>query len=191
MRRIRLALLVAVPAILIALPLGFYFFILDWSDRPYCHKQFHLSFDTWMLDRGTNVFPNSGGVGQGSLAAIREEMGGRMDWARGYRYVPGLREDDPGRLVLMYMERPTRWTWHGAPPTIFKERAWILVPVDFAMGGRTNMGPGECSERVGAGEFKTRLRETIEFVRTNQRPHWQTVVSEHTQFLEALEHASH
>jgi hypothetical protein len=50
--------------------------------------------------------------------------------------------------VLMYLDRPTRWTWHGVPPTIFKEKALIIVPADIAGGGRPKSGPGELSERV-------------------------------------------
>ena len=168
-------------------------FLLDWEGRPYCHKGIMFGFKIWMEENGldmnsnTNAFPNVGGVGRDSLAAIREGMGGHMDWAKSYRYVPGLREDDPGHLVLMYFDRPTRWTWHGPAPTIFTKKAWILVPVDFDGIGRHREGPGELSERVSPDRFKTRLRETLEFLQTNARPHWQTVVAEHRRFLESLE----
>ena len=181
--------------LLVGLAFGYYHLILDWSGRPYCHKQFMLSFIQWMGDQGmdinshTNGFPDLNGKSAESLAAIREQMGGHMSWATGYKYVPGLREDDPGDLVLMYFDRPTRWTWHGPPPpTIFKEKAWIVVPVDFAIGGRRPSGPGELSERVSLDEFRTRLRRTLDFVRTNERPNWQTVVAEHTKFLDSIEH---
>ncbi len=176
-------------ALLLLAPLVYYFLILDWHGRPYCHKQIMLSLKVWMDDEGknmnsgTNAFPNVGGVGKDSMEAIHEEMG-TMDWAKNYRYVPGLHEDDPGRLVLMYVAQPTRWTWHGPPPTIFKDKKWIIVPVDFeSQPGR----PGECSERISEEEFKIRLRGTLEFVRTNARPNWQQVVAEHTAFLNELE----
>jgi hypothetical protein len=152
------------------------------------------AFDEWMTANGmdansrTNSFPNVNGVGKDSLNLIRSEMGGYMDWAKDCHYVPGLRQDDPGRLVLMYYCRPTRWTWHGVPPTIFRQKAWIVVPVDFAFwGGRSPEGPGEMSERISTEEFKRRLKETIEFVRTNARPNWQTVVTEHTKVLEEVD----
>src|SRR5438445_5786205 len=105
---------------LVGSALGFYHFILDWRERPYCHKQFQFAFKTWMQDNGmdtnsnTNAFPNINGISADSLAAIREVMGGsrsylpptvnnrqptvregltgQMDWARGPRYVPGRRE---------------------------------------------------------------------------------------------------
>jgi hypothetical protein len=181
-------------AVLVGLALGYYNFILDWEGRPFCHKQITLAFVCSMHDPGINFandpkpFPNVKGVGPDSLATIRDGMNGYMDWAKDYRYVPGLREDDPGDLVLMYFNRPTRWTWHGPPPTIFKEKAWIIVPVDFAEGMRPRSGPGEESERVSLDEFRSRLRRTLDFIRTNERPNWQTIVAEHTKFLHSIEH---
>lgn len=183
-------------AAIVGLAFGYYCVILDWSDRPFCHKQVMLSFLQWMGDQGmdfnshTNAFPNVQGDGMESLATIREYMGGHMEWAEDYRYVPGLREDDPGDLVLMYFDRATRWTWHGPPPTIFEERAWIIVPVDFSMGVRPLSGPGELSERVTKEEFRRRLSNTLDFIRTNERPYWQTVVAEHAGFSDPIEDVS-
>jgi hypothetical protein len=179
----------------VGLAVGYYYLILDWKGRPVCHKVVMVAFDEWMIANGmdtnsrTNSFPNVNGVGKDSLDSIRDAMGGYMDWVRDYRYVPGLRENDPGQLILMYYCRPTRWTWHGAPPTVLKEKAWMVVPVDFAIGDRRPEGSGELSERISPEEFKRRLRETIDFVRTNARPNWQSVVAEHTKFLEAVESA--
>jgi hypothetical protein len=180
--------LVSALALLVIVLLCYYFLILDWHARPFCHKQIMMSLRLWMddggknMNSGTNAFPNVSGVGKDSMEAIREEMGS-MEWAKNYRYVPGLHEDDPRQLVLMYVSEPTRWTWHGLPPTIFTEKKWIVVPVDFT----SVLGPGECSERISTATFKQRLRETIEFVRTNARPNWQTIVAEQTAFLESLE----
>src|SRR6266404_5514943 len=121
---------IAAPAVIVSLALGFYYLILDWHWHPVCHKQVMGAFTVWMMDnKQRNTFPNANGISQASLDLIRNEMGGSMDWAKDYRYIPGLRQDDPGRLIIMYMSRPTRWTWHGAPPTVFKEKAWIVVPV--------------------------------------------------------------
>jgi hypothetical protein len=176
--------------VLVGLAVIYYNSILDWQERPCCHKGIMLSLKAWMDEKGmgansnTNSFPNVRGASRDSLLAIREEMGGRMDWAENYRYVPGLCENDPGQLLLMYLDRPTRWIWHGQPRTVFKEKKWLVVPVDFGLGRPVQ---GELSERVSADEFKRRLRATIDFVRTNQRPNWQTVVAEHTKFLQSLE----
>ena len=52
--------------------------------------------------------------------------------------------------MLMYFNRPTRWTWFAAaPPTIFKEKEWIIIPVDFGIGMRPrSIQEGDYSERV-------------------------------------------
>jgi hypothetical protein len=184
--------------LIVALPFSYSHFILDWQGRPFCHKVVESGFKMWMGDQGldfnsnTNAFPNVDGRSWQSLAAIQKQMNG-TNWARNYRYVPGLRENDPGDLVLLYLDQPTRWTWHGPPPTIFKEKRWILVPVDFAPRPRPGSSSegGELSERVTEEEFKRRLKGTIEFVRTNERPHWQTIVAEHTRFLESIERKGH
>jgi hypothetical protein len=94
----------------------------------------------------------------------------------------------------MYVDRPTRWTWHGAPPTKFKEKAWLIIPVDFTNAQRYGTNGeiipthevGEDSERLSTDEFKARLQKTIDFVRTNQRPNWQTIVAEHSTVLQTL-----
>jgi hypothetical protein len=170
----------------IVLGVAYYYFILDREGRPYCHKQFYLAFKTWMDDRSTNAFPNTVGRSADSLAEIQEEMGGSTNWAAHYRYVPGLYEDDPGDLILMYFDSPTRWKWHGPSPTIFQEKAWIIVPADFTQSSRRVSHSGELNEWVPTQEFCNRLQRTIDFVRTNQRPNWGTVVAEHTEFLDSI-----
>ena len=142
-----------------------------------------------MADRSTNAFPDIGGHGRESMLAIRTEMGGYSDWVDRYSYVAGLADDDPGDLVLLYVAEPTRWTWHGDPPSRFRDKAWILVPVDFKLGRRdtSGLGPGEESERVGQAEFARRLRRTLEFLRDHQRPNWETVIAEHQTLLERLD----
>jgi hypothetical protein len=184
-------------AILIGLAVGYYNFILDWNGRPFCHKQIMFGFLNVMHPSGGDIlhdqkpFPNVKGLSRDSLATIGGSMGDYMAWTNDYNYVPGLREDDPPDLVLMYFNRPTRWNWHGAPPTIFKEKAWIIIPVDFGSGSdfRPHTGEiGECSERVSLDEFRIRLRRTLDFIRTNERPNWQMVVAEHEKFLNSIEH---
>jgi hypothetical protein len=46
---------------------------------------------------------------------------------------------------------------------------------------------GEASERVSFEDFRARLTGTLDFLRTNQRPSWQTVVAEHGKFLHSLD----
>jgi hypothetical protein len=182
----------AVLIVIIGVPLVYYFLILDWQGRPRCHKVMMLGFDIWMTNQGmdpnakTNTFPNVNGASRDSLMAIGDQIGG-LESAKHYRYVPGLRQDDPCELVLMYFDRPTRWMWHGHPPTIFQKRAWIIVPVDFASESRKPVGPGELSERVSIDELRNRLTRTLDYIRTHERPHWQAVVAEHTKFLKSIE----
>ena len=193
-RRVILWIAATTIAILFVLAFGYYHFILDWEARPICHKGFMFAFYEWMSDNGrdsntqTNEFPNINGMGADSLATISKGMGSQMAGAGDYGYVPGLRQGDPGDLVLLYLKRPTRWTWHGAPPTIFKMKAWMVVPVDFEMGVRSQAGVGELSERLSLAEFRRRLRRTLDFIRTNERPHWRAVVAEHTKFLHSIEY---
>lgn len=172
--------------ILVGLSLCYYWFVLDWQGRPFCHKQIMMSLLTWIDDHKTNAFPNVRGMSRDSLAAITEEMNGTA-WAVNYKYIPGLHKDDPGDLVLMYVARPTRWNWHGSPPTIFRHKAWILVPVEFEPRSHAGTELGELSERVPAKEFRQRLRNTLDFIRTNERPNWEAVLAEHTKLLGSLE----
>lgn len=165
------------------------FCFLDRHARPFCHSQIMNGLRLWMADRSTNAFPNVQGHSHESMLAIRTEMGGYVDWVDRYSYVAGLTEEDPGDLVLLYLAEPTRWTWHGDPPSRFRDKAWVLVPVDFKSGLRvaSSLGPGEESERVSAQEFARRLRKTLEFLRDHRRPNWETVVAEHEALLEQLE----
>ena len=180
-----------VIAVLAGLVVVYNNFIWDRDAQPYCHKQILGAFNCWMGEQGmdinkhTNAFPNVRGSSTLSLLAIGDYTGS-MDWAKMYRYVPGLRENDRGDLVLMYLDRPTRWVWHGQTPTIFESKAWILVPVDFKMGREHLAGRGELSERVSLEEFRSRLQRTLDFVRTNERPNWRSVVAEHTEFLNSI-----
>lgn len=151
-----------------------------------------FAFEVWMDDHATNsvdgtkTYPNQQGDSAASLLMIKEEMGGSTNWMATYNYVPGLRPDDPDDLILLYVNRPTRWTWHGPPASIFKEKAWIIVARDFANEGRSPEGPGELSERISTERFKRRLAATVDFARTNKRPHWESIVAEHTRFLDSI-----
>ena len=121
-------------------------FILDWQGQPVCHKALMSAFEIWMDDNHTIAFPDVRGVGRDSLAEIHSYPT-RVQLEDRYGYVAGLRKDDPGDLVLAYVNQSTRWIWHGAPRTIFNEKRWIVVPVDFTVwGGREPTRPGECSE---------------------------------------------
>jgi hypothetical protein len=178
-----------VLAVLFHYQMGYARFILDWQGQPVCHKNLMAVLKNWVDDHDTNVLPNVHGIGRDSLAELRP-YGFDAYLEQRYGYVAGLRKDDPGDLVLMYLNQPTRWVWHGIPHTIFTKKAWIIVPVDFTVftySGRQITKPGECSETVSREEFRVRLRRTLDFVRTNERPNWKAVVAEHTKFLNSIE----
>lgn len=192
-RRLLRAILATLAGVTIIAVGGWHLFT-DSSHRPICHKQLYFALQAWIEDaRSSGAFPNVAGKSRETLDLIRREMLWPEDLSQTYNYVPGLRVDDPGDLVLLYVNAPTRWIWHGSTPTIFRDRAWLVVPVDFRLGNKnpisrpSPMGQGELSERVSEVEFRRRLRNTLDFVRTNERPNWREVVSEHTQFVNAPE----
>jgi len=185
--------LLTIPA-LVVLGLGYYSLILDHENMPYCHKAALMAVLDWFEVQKTDVLPNVQGRSVDSLAELRNDLGDQP-WEVTYRYVPGLQKDDPGDLVLMYMVEPTRYIFHNNPQTIFSQKKWMIVPLDFtgqvgsAIGrwdGREVPLWGECSERVSLDEFQTRLKKTLDFLRTHERPNWQTVVAEHETFLESI-----
>jgi hypothetical protein len=161
--------------------------LLDWGERPLCHKQIMLSFEQWQAEERTDAFPNVDGGSRPSLSALRQMLANPAVETK-YRYVAGLRADDPGDLVLMYLAQPTRWIWHGRPRTRLAAKGWMVLPVDFACApARAVAAPGECSERLSNKAFASRLRSTLDFVRTNQRPNWETVIAEHAAVIAALD----
>ena len=168
------------------------FCLFDWSGKPFCHAQIMMTTRLWLNEVGEDgFFPDVDGSSADSLKVLLTDWDSKTadSISNRYRYVPGLQGKDPGNLVLMYFNRPTRYTTHVSFPTVFDEKGWIILPVDF--GSRTTRDPviatGECGERVTTIEFKRRLRATLDFLRTNDRPHWQKVVAEHTAFLDEIE----
>ena len=98
-----------------------------------------------------------------------------------YGYVPGLTCDDPKGLALMYMR--TRYTWHGdTAHTIFSARRWLVLSPDIVMGGPYPEG----GDLLDTADFKRRLQRTVAFLKEHQRPHWQVVADEQSEFLKSI-----
>jgi hypothetical protein len=154
--------------------------------RPTCGALIDSSFQLWMLDNHSNVYPNSNGDGNASIRLIAPYLGRGTNLSDGlerYGYVPGLRDDDPKNLVLMYLKVKTRCTWHGdTTPNIFSPKRWKIDAPGIA---RTGPDP-EGGELVDTPEFKKRMQKTLDFLKENQRPSWQTVVAEQTAFLNSI-----
>ena len=147
--------------------------------RPACHPAVNGAFQQWMLENGhTNVYPNASGTQSNSLKLIERYYSGH-DIQR-YGYVPGLSYDDPKDLVLMYVR--TRYTWHGdTTHTIFSPERWlVLSPI-------VDDGPcPEGGELVDTPEFKRRLQATLAFLKDHERPYWQVVAQEQSNFLKSV-----
>ncbi len=174
------------PLVLCAACAVYAFVLTDSTGQPYCHKVVDTALHNWQDANQSKVFPNVNGDSSQSLAALTQYLGGE-DLSDRYMYVPGLSRDDPGELVLMYLPQPTRWTWHGQKPSVFEVKAWLIVPVDMkTYGPDRDAGPGEFSERVSLTEFQQRLQATLEFLEEQKRPDWQTIVRQHSGFLEQL-----
>jgi len=97
-----------------------------------------------------------------------------------YRYVPGLRSDDPKDVVLMYMQ--TRYTWESdGTHTIFSPPRWLVLSPEIMSGTCPEGG-----ELLDTPEFKRRLQMTIAFLKEHQRPSWQVVAEEQSNFLKSV-----
>lgn len=162
---------------------------------PTCHKQVLLAMNMTIQDSvngsdghsGTNAYPNVAGISSNSMQVLGDVS---RDLCRElqtrYQYVPGLREDDPADLVLMYLKRPTRCIWHGDFPTFFRPRKWVVVRPDFGLRSMEEPSVGELSDWIDRPEFERRLRKTLDFLKANNRPYWTNVVAEHEAFLKAI-----
>ena len=161
-------------------------FVIDWANEPVCHKNLMFALMSNEKENSDKELPNLNGNSRDSLALINP-YGPEDSYVEDhYGYVPGLTEKDPGDLVLCYMTKPTRWIFHGYPQSRFKPKGWMVVPVAFEGHSPTAIYHGECSECLTTTEFRARLQKTLDFLRANNRPHWQTVVAEQTRFLDSI-----
>jgi len=156
-----------------------------------CQKILDGGLQQWKLEAGTNVWPNVSGDSTKSFARIERFLGPAGDhaYSEAYGYVPGLRDDDPSDLIFMYLKRMTRRTWNGDhSASIFAHRKWMVLGPNFLnfTGSASDLPEG--GELIETTEFRRRLHKTLTFLRENNRPHWETVIPEHSRFLYALEH---
>lgn len=158
----------------------------DFASKPQCHKAVMLHLEAWRSEHGQTIdFPNINGDSTASLKAIEMQWDG-VDVSEKYNYVPGLRNDDPPELVLMYLRLPTRWQWHGQPGSIFAEKEWIIVPIDFTQR-REGVSEGEENERLSTAELRERLKATLDYLKKNNRTHADAVAREHGRFLASID----
>ena len=147
-----------------------------------CQKMLDSGFEQWKQTNKANGYPNVHGDSTRSFAAAGVYMkGGGEDFNNTYGYVPGLKDDDPKDLVLMYLEKKTRRTWNGDfSGSILRKPKWMVIGPDFGF----DLPEGGNLEETST--FKTRLQKTLDFLRENKRPYWETIVKEHTEFLNSI-----
>jgi hypothetical protein len=197
-----LLLLMVVVLILLALfsPLGLLISAVIFGlqpNAPLCHKQLIVPILQHIEADPNGFLPNADGLSEESFAVISEYHGKGvakkwlLEWSPKYKYVAGLQKGDPGDLVVCYLAKPTRWVMHILSPKAWDPMGWIICPLDemTLSGGRERkrIRPGENSETLTNEQFRERLQKTLDYLKANQRPHWEVVVKEHQAVLDSLD----
>jgi len=156
-----------------------------------CQKVLAGGLEQWKQEAGTNAWPNVDGDSAKSFAQIEDRYLSPPDdhaYSSAYGYVPGLKDDDPPDLIFMYLKRKTRRTWNGDhSPTVFTRKKWMVFAPDFWSSSAPVGTYPEGGELVETSEFIRRFQKTLEFLRENNRPHWEATVAEQARFLNPLE----
>ena len=156
-----------------------------------CQKVLDGGLEQWKQVAGTNVWPNVDGDSAKSFAEIEERYLSPPDdhaYSLAYGYVPGLKDDDPPDLIFMYLKRMTRRTWNGDhSASVFTRKKWMVFGPSFWSSADTVGACPEGGELVETIEFRRRFQKTFEFLRDNNRSHWQAIVAEQTRFLDSLD----
>lgn len=135
----------------------------------------------WMKENlQPHIYPNIEGNSYKSMAVLTAYWGpGLEGMLKVYIYVPGLKDNDPKDLVLFFVNESGRRRWHGDHVTVFGEKRWIVIPPCFS-------DEIELNEWISTSELKDRIRNTLDFLKTNNRPNWQNTISEQIKFLELI-----
>jgi hypothetical protein len=160
-------------------------FRLRYPPDPYKlpHEVLDSAFEQWKLANNTNGYPNVEGDSKRSFALAGGYLkdGGR-EYKETYGYVPGLKEDDPPDLILMYLKEKTRRTYYAdLSGSILRKPKWMVITHTFA-GTLPENG-----ELVDTPHFRARLQKTLDFLKENKRPYWENIVKEHAGFLNAIQ----
>jgi hypothetical protein len=140
-----------------------------------CNRAIDAAIQQWRLENTTNGYPNVRGEGQSSLALITNHFGTLTD----YNYIPGLWDNDPQHLILLYINKPCRRYEHGHVWSPLRPERSVVLP----LGGG---GEFELAEALETSEFKRRMEETLFFLEQKRRPNWETIVREHRKFLGSI-----
>ena len=153
-----------------------------------CHKGFFHAFCDWQSETTNgDWYPNIEGSQQKSLAVLAPYEPNVMGNASDYRYVPGLERNDPEDLILFYLCRPSRRTWHGDGNFLRLRKRWVVLGPKLMSNGKSFTAEwSECGEALSTKAFKKRLAHTLEYLRENNRTNWTGVVQDHTAFLRTV-----
>lgn len=156
-----------------------------------CHRGLDGALQQWMLETtNTPQYPNVDGSSSRSLAVLIPYLGfpDDMNVLRDYMYVPGLRSDDPDNLILFYLREPSRRTWHGDTHWFGGHKRWIVLNPQMSLPNTDSpQAGGELDEAISLAEFKNRLRATLDYLKRNNRPSWQTAEQEHMRFINSIQ----
>ena len=125
---------IGIMVALLSLATGTFLLLYPPDPLVYCQKVIDSAFEQWMSVNKTEIRPNVNGNGKDSLALIGVYMLGRYTEGvlRDYGYVPGLRNDDPKNLVMMYLKEKTRRHWNGDhSASILREPKWMVIGPGF------------------------------------------------------------
>ena len=154
---------------------------------PWCHKMFDAALEQWKMAHGnTHTHPNINGEELPSIAEFAAYVKDPHLVSRDYGYIPGLRDGDPDDLILMYMRKKTRHTWHGDhSASILTKPKWMVLGPQVINLDEIDQCP-EGGRLLSTDEFTDLIRKTLDFLKENDRPNWETVTKEHTVFLKSI-----
>ena len=153
-----------------------------------CHRGLDGAFMIWSAETTNgDWYPNVDGSSAKSLSVIARYYGPDPKALRDYRYVPGLKRDDPKDLILAYVTEPSRRRWHGDGHWFRKEKRWVVLNprIENAEDDQLDRW-GELAECIPADELENRLAKTLRFLSVNQRNSCTNVVMEHQKLLQEL-----
>lgn len=153
-----------------------------------CHRGLDAAFTLWQQTaKVKNWYPNVQGDSTKSLELVAPYIRNGMTDLRDYRYIPGLKLDDPEELILMYLKEPSWRTWHGDTHWIRSNKRWVILNPRMSFPDETyGRGWSEAGEAIETPDFKRRLQATLDFLKENNRPDWTNVVQEHGAFLKRI-----
>lgn len=155
-----------------------------------CHRNLVASMDQWaMATSNGDWYPNINGSGIDSLNVLAPYIY-KIEGLRDYRYVPGLKNNDPEALILIYLNEPSRKTWHGDNRWFLRNKRWIIINARTSSPGHTGGDDwSEVGEAITTPEFRKRLKLTLDYLEKSNRPHWQMIRQEHTAFLNSIKNS--